>query len=285
MDCKNLIGKQVTHKKFGFGTIIEVVETSYVNISFNGIIKKFSIDSLDLFFAFADQNFAKSLIEENLQIRAEKKILDEQRKETLMAERLKQKEEQIRLAKEAQKQRQQILKETKKLTQKDGLIEKQPKQKRQNPKDCLEIKDGVLIGLGSYKESTLKIPSNVTSIGENAFKNADLTRVVIPDTTTLIGKSAFEGCALKSIVIGKGVKEICKDAFAKCKNITRVSFKGTVDEWSEINFHSVVSNPTIWSRSLYINNKLVTNSSLTNTTKANDLAFLGWDAQININLM
>jgi hypothetical protein len=54
----------------------------------------------------------------------------------------------------------------------------------------------------------------VTAIAYEAFKNCDLTGVVIPDSVKTIGNGAFEGNKLTKVSIGKGVTSIGGGAFS-----------------------------------------------------------------------
>jgi uncharacterized repeat protein (TIGR02543 family) len=73
------------------------------------------------------------------------------------------------------------------------------------------------------------LPSNLESIGNNAFKDCVyLSAVTIPDGVTSIGTGAFENCsALTSIIIPESVTEIKDWAFYSCSNLTSVTFKRT----------------------------------------------------------
>ncbi len=70
----------------------------------------------------------------------------------------------------------------------------------------------------------LKIPNNVTSIGEKAFCNGKgLTSVTIPNSVTSIEKSAFEGCGeLTSVTIGNSVTSIGENVFHGCDGLKNV---------------------------------------------------------------
>ena len=73
--------------------------------------------------------------------------------------------------------------------------------------------------------SSVKIPSFVTSIGENAFwRCSSLTSVNIPSSVTSIGKQAFARCKnLRSVNIPSSVKSIGGRAFAGCSSLTSVT--------------------------------------------------------------
>ena len=108
-------------------------------------------------------------------------------------------------------------------------------------------------------ESDLIIPSCITKIKVNAFRECDwLTSVVISDSVTSIGSSAFRECSsltsvtigdsvtsigygsfaycrsLNSVVIGGAVISIDEYAFLDCSSLASVYYKGTKAEWSAI---------------------------------------------------
>jgi hypothetical protein len=77
------------------------------------------------------------------------------------------------------------------------------------------------------KTENLAIPSNlygltVTHIGSNAFKNKQLTSVVIPDSIIVIGKNAFDNNSkLREVTISNSVIAIEEEAF-KNNNIEKL---------------------------------------------------------------
>ena len=77
-----------------------------------------------------------------------------------------------------------------------------------------EIDKTTIISYGGAKKE-ITIPSNVTTIGEDAFYDNQLTSVAIPDSVTTIGMSAFRDNQLTSIAIGNGIQYIDASAFAK----------------------------------------------------------------------
>ena len=112
------------------------------------------------------------------------------------------------------------------------------------------------IEAGAFKNckklTTVKIGSNVKTVGANAFdgctklkkvtigksvktieakafnKCTSLTEIVIPDKVTEIGDSAFNGCTkIKQAVIGKSVKTIGTKAFNGCKKLSTLKILST----------------------------------------------------------
>ena len=74
------------------------------------------------------------------------------------------------------------------------------------------------------------IPSNVTSIGNEAFEDCSgLTSVTIPNSVTSIGLSAFEGCSgLTSVTIPNSVTSIRGYAFYGCSGLTSITIPNSV---------------------------------------------------------
>ena len=71
---------------------------------------------------------------------------------------------------------------------------------------------------------------NVTSIGENAFKECKgLTSVIIGNSVTSIGISAFRNCSgLTSVTIPNSVTRIGEYAFSDCSGLTSVTIPNSV---------------------------------------------------------
>lgn len=110
-----------------------------------------------------------------------------------------------------------------------------------------------MIGDSAFAETSLtsiKIPSKVTSIGENAFKHAQFETLVLPDGVSEI---SFEGLAycsnLKKLYIPANVKKINRGAFEGCNNLTDIYYAGSESMWDSINVdatgNEVLSNVTI----------------------------------------
>lgn len=77
--------------------------------------------------------------------------------------------------------------------------------------------------------------------------------------TTRISAKAFNVCKkVTTVNIDPGVEYIGESAFANCNALTKVNFKGTIDEWFGIEFENMYSDPTFVAHNLYLNNKVVT---------------------------
>ncbi len=101
-------------------------------------------------------------------------------------------------------------------------------------------KDGSVTSIGDRAFSncnvtSIEIPENVTSIGDDAFSGCDsLTSIEIPENVTSIGEGAFSGCdSLTNIIIPKSIKSIGVQAFSAAEGLV-FTFAGTKTEWESI---------------------------------------------------
>ena len=79
------------------------------------------------------------------------------------------------------------------------------------------------------KQTTISLPSTVTTINDYAFSGYDyLTDITISDSVTYIGECAFYGCGnLSNVVLGIKVNYIGKKVFYGCGNLQAVTFANT----------------------------------------------------------
>ena len=152
------------------------------------------------------------------------------------------------------------------------------------PDGVTSIGDFAFDGCSSL--TSINIPDGVTSIEEYAFyRCSSLTSINIPNSVTRIGESAFGRCSsLTSINIPDSVTSIGEYAFSGCSSLTKTNYTGTIDKWTEIDFGDESSNPTYYSRNLYINNQLVTKANLTTATKISNYAFTSCESLTSITI-
>jgi len=95
------------------------------------------------------------------------------------------------------------------------------------------VDDGVLMSYyGNY--GLVRIPSQVTEIGEDAFRCYGstapfVTAVIVPDGVTRIGNDAFYGCAdLQFLYLPDSLTEIGDRAFYQCRSLKEVTIPASV---------------------------------------------------------
>lgn len=92
-----------------------------------------------------------------------------------------------------------------------------------NLSDYLIVDDEVIKYIGT--RSITQVPDFITRIGENAFSNRDVEKVILPPHLKLIGKNAFSWCEkLTEIVLPDSLQMIDDGAFSNCANLVKVSF-------------------------------------------------------------
>ena len=102
------------------------------------------------------------------------------------------------------------------------------------------IPDGIIsIGDSAFSNcsglTSITIPNSVTNIESYAFSYCvDLTSVIMSNRVTSIGEAAFMGAGFTSITIPNSVTSIGEMAFFGCRKLYEVIFKGTEEEWREI---------------------------------------------------
>ena len=111
------------------------------------------------------------------------------------------------------------------------------------------------------------------SIGKGAFSNYDP-----------FYNSANNAISLTSITIPDSVIFIHEEAFYRCYSLKEVNYTGTIDDWAQINFADGYSNPMYHTKSLYINDELVTDVNLTTAKKISNYAFNNCDSLISVTI-
>ncbi len=92
-----------------------------------------------------------------------------------------------------------------------------------NLSDYLIVDDEVIKYIGSAKVTT--VPDFIKRIGENAFANLDVEKVILPKGLEIIGKNAFSWCEkLTEIVLPPDLEMIDDGAFSDCSGLSSVTF-------------------------------------------------------------
>ena len=116
--------------------------------------------------------------------------------------------------------------------------------------------------------------ANPTFCAKDLYINDVLLTDVKITSADSIKDYAFYNCqSIKSVEIGNSVNYIGGSAFGRCTGLTRVNYLGTVDKWAKIDFRNGSSNPTYYSKDLYINDKLLTDVKITSADSVKDYAF------------
>ena len=101
------------------------------------------------------------------------------------------------------------------------------------------------------------IPSSVTSIGGNAFRDCtSLTSITIPSNINSLGTQAFNGCSgLETVIIENRNISIGSDAFVGCTSIKSVKLTKSVyvDGVLTISNSDIANNPSWNGYGMYIN--------------------------------
>lgn len=90
------------------------------------------------------------------------------------------------------------------------------------------------IGIGTATDTDIIIGSihddkEITSIQCGAFKNTNITSVMIPSGIKMIQEGAFSGCeSLASVVIEKGITSIYSSTFSGCSNLSSITIPESV---------------------------------------------------------
>ena len=108
---------------------------------------------------------------------------------------------------------------------------------------CTDLKDVKIgnglteIGRSVFEDSGLTsvvIPENVTKVGDFAFCGSDLSEITIEGSVESIGDMAFAHTHITNIVIPGSIGSIGEGAFYNCDSMTDIYYRGTAEEWANI---------------------------------------------------
>lgn len=164
-----------------------------------------------------------------------------------------------------------------------------------DPTSCFQIEAGVIIGYNDHVGGVstnptcpkdVVIPSviggmEVTSIGDSAFYNNQITSVIMPDTVTSIRDGAFADNQITSVIMPDTVTSIGEDAFA-CNKLTFITVPDSVvslgdGAFSCNNLTSVTlgNGLTALGRAVFAINKLTEVTIPDNIETIDSMAFFG----------
>ena len=114
------------------------------------------------------------------------------------------------------------------------------------PESVIKIGNSAFDGCISLKSIT--IPKNVEKIDNIAFGDCkSLENVNIKNGSIEIGHEAFYNCSsLASITIPESVTSIGQNAFYKCSSLTNITYKGTKEQWNNVNKSMASSGKVDW---------------------------------------
>lgn len=152
----------------------------------------------------------------------------------------------------------------------------------------VSIPDGVgYIGAEAFKGCTslseISLGSGMSIIGKSAFENCILLqKLAVPDRVYEIGARAFAASGLKTLRLSSVALTIGDDAFIDC-NIENVHCTSS-DNWLNIQFATLASNPIHADGRLLINGSDLQSLSTANSQYVRQYAFHGLHSLTSVNL-
>lgn len=135
-----------------------------------------------------------------------------------------------------------------------------------------------IIGEEAFKDAQITsvvIPEGVTTIEKRAFNNNLLTSVIIPDTVVTIGELAFTANYLANIVIPDGVKVIARSVFW-LNQLTSVTLPNSVEHIGMCAFEdNLLEEVTIPNSVISIGESAFLNNKLTTVVIPNGVSSIG----------
>ncbi len=136
---------------------------------------------------------------------------------------------------------------------------------------------------GCTSLSEISLGSGISIIGKSAFEGCVmLKKVVLPSKLYEIGANAFASSGLKTLYLSSPTLTIGDDAFIDC-NIENVHCS-TCDDWLNIYFSTLASNPIHADGRLLINGSDLKSLSTANAQYVRQYAFYGLHSLTSVNL-
>lgn len=109
--------------------------------------------------------------------------------------------------------------------------------------DTVEGKPVTVIGETAFVKETgrmltgVTLPDTVEIIGNGAFADSSIKKMVLPASLKTIGDAAFIRCAmLEEVVFNEGLEKIDQSAFSECSALSKFELPGTLREIGECAF-------------------------------------------------
>ncbi len=119
------------------------------------------------------------------------------------------------------------------------------------PESFVSINDSAFDGCTLLE--SLNVPKNIVYLGNNIFSNCNRLRTLNYDAVQCKnGAKAFSANYLRTVNMGKSVKSLPKDLFNGCSQLQTTNFVGNLADWCQIEFDTLTSNPTYYSKGLQI---------------------------------
>ncbi len=117
--------------------------------------------------------------------------------------------------------------------------------------DCSSLKNIVL-------------PNSLSYVGDKAFHNcSSIEEVSIGSDLTKIRYGTFMNCSsLKKVTLSDSIVSIESDAFEKCEALEGIYYLGDLEDWCNISFVNISSNPVYYGHKLYIQDQLLTDLTI-----------------------
>ncbi len=155
----------------------------------------------------------------------------------------------------------------------------------------------------SGTRKSISIPSSVhgieiTGVGDNVFKDKDITEIILPKTVTRIGNSSFENCKNLKSVVGYGINTIGNRAFYNCEffrnpyfdkltSIGSYSFYNVCSRQYflyELSFNLDLDNISVIPEGAFMNSA-ISNAEFDNVDFLGKDAFKGCNALVSVNII